>query len=210
MKKDRDSNLTARNQNSFTRRKFLKGMGSTVAGAYLISPQVESITKKISKKAKDIKEGKYELSFLLNGKKVNTSVKPSTTLAKLLREDFQLTGTKIVCNQGECGGCTVVLDGKAVYSCQMLALDVEGKEVTTIEGLLKDGELNHVQKAFIEKDGLQCGFCTPGQIMAAFALLKKNPNPSREDVVKGMYGNICRCSAYPNIIDSVLTAAKSK
>ncbi len=210
MKKDRDSNLTAGKQNSFTRRKFLKGMGSTVAGAYLISPQVESITKKISKKAKDFKEGKYDLSFLLNGKKVNTSVKPSTTLAKLLREDFQLTGTKIVCNQGECGGCTVVLDGKAVYSCQMLALDVEGKEVTTIEGLLTDGELNHVQKAFIEKDGLQCGFCTPGQIMAAFALLKKNPNPSREDVVKGMYGNICRCSAYPNIIDSVLTAAKSK
>ncbi len=210
MKKDRDSNSTTTNENSFTRRKFLKGMGSTVAGAYLISPQVESITKKISKKAKDIKEGKYELSFILNGKKVNTSVKPSTTLAKLLREDFQLTGTKIVCNQGECGGCTVVLDDKAVYSCQMLALDVEGKEVTTIEGLLTDGELNHVQKAFIEKDGLQCGFCTPGQIMAAYALLKKNPNPSREEAVRGMYGNICRCSAYPNIIDSVLAAAKSK
>ena len=210
MKKDRDSNSTTTNENSFTRRKFLKGMGSTVAGAYLISPQVESITKKISKKAKDIKEGKHELSFILNGKKVNTSVKPSTTLAKLLREDFQLTGTKIVCNQGECGGCTVVLDDKAVYSCQMLALDVEGKEVTTIEGLLTDGELNHVQKAFIEKDGLQCGFCTPGQIMAAYALLKKNPNPSREEAVRGMYGNICRCSAYPNIIDSVLAAAKSK
>ena len=210
MKKEEDSNLPARKKGSFSRRKFIKGVGSSVAGAYLISPQVESITKKISKKAKDIKEGKYELSFILNGKKIHTSVKSSTTLAKLLREDFQLIGTKIVCNQGECGGCTVVLNGKAVYSCQMLALDVEGKEVTTIEGLLNDGELNHVQKAFIEKDGLQCGFCTPGQIMAAYALLKKNPNPSREEAIKGMYGNICRCSAYPKIIDSVLAAAQTK
>jgi xanthine dehydrogenase YagT iron-sulfur-binding subunit len=210
MKKERGSNIPVEKQNSFSRRKFIKGVGSTVAGAYLISPQVESLTKKISRKAKDIKEGKHELSFRLNGKKVNVMVKPSTTLAKLLREDFELIGTKIICNQGECGGCTVVLNGKPVYSCQMLALDVEGKEVITIEGLLNDGELNHVQKAFVEKDGLQCGFCTPGQIMAAYALLKKNPNPSREEVIKGMYGNICRCSAYPKIIDSVLAAAHSK
>jgi aerobic-type carbon monoxide dehydrogenase small subunit (CoxS/CutS family) len=210
MKKDQALKSPAAKSGSFSRRKFIKGVGSTVAGAYLITPQVESITKKISKDARDIKEGKYELSFILNGKKVKASVKPSTTLAKLLREDFQLTGTKMVCNQGECGGCTVVLNGKAVYSCQMLALDVEGKEVITIEGLLNDGELNHIQKAFIEKDGLQCGFCTPGQIMSAYAFLKNNPNPAREEVIKGMYGNICRCSAYPNIVDSVLAAAQSK
>lgn len=210
MKRKENTNLPVLKPGSFSRRKFIKGVGSTVAGAYIISPQVESITKKIAKKASDIKEGKQELSFILNGKKVSTMVKPSTTLAGLLRENFQLIGTKIVCNQGECGGCTVVLNGKAVYSCQMLALDAEGKEVITIEGLLNNGELNHVQKAFIEKDGLQCGFCTPGQIMAAYALLMKNPNPSREEVIKGMYGNICRCSAYPKIIDSVLAAAQSK
>jgi aerobic-type carbon monoxide dehydrogenase small subunit (CoxS/CutS family) len=210
MKKEQGPKLPTVKSGSFSRRKFIKGVGSTVAGAYLITPQVEKITKKISKNAKDIKEGKQELSFILNGKKVRVFVKPSITLAKLLREDFQLIGTKIVCNQGECGSCTVVLNGKAVYSCQMLALDVEGKEVTTIEGLLNDGELNHVQKAFIEKDGLQCGFCTPGQIMTAYALLKNNPNPTREEAIKGMYGNICRCSAYPNIVDSVLAAAESK
>ena len=119
-----------------------------------------------------------------------------------------MSGTKIICNHGECGGCTVLLDDKAVYSCQMLALDVEGKAVTTVEGILKGGELALIQKAFVEKDGFQCGFCTPGQIMSAYALLKKNPNPSKEEVEKGMYGNICRCSAYPNIIDSVQAAAK--
>jgi xanthine dehydrogenase YagT iron-sulfur-binding subunit len=106
MKKDQALKSPAAKSGSFSRRKFIKGVGSTVAGAYLITPQVESITKKISKDARDIKEGKYELSFILNGKKVKASVKPSTTLAKLLREDFQLTGTKMVCNQGECGGCT--------------------------------------------------------------------------------------------------------
>jgi aerobic-type carbon monoxide dehydrogenase small subunit (CoxS/CutS family) len=209
MKEEKGKDLL-KGTKSFSRRKFIKGMGSTVAGAYLIPPQIETITKKISKEIKDTKEGKKHLAFILNGKKVNVSVKPSTTLAQLLRNDFQLTGTKIVCNQGECGGCTVVLDGNAVYSCQMLALDAEGKEIITIEGLLNKGELHHIQKAFVEKDGLQCGFCTPGQIMAAYALLKKNPNPTREEAVKGMYGNICRCSAYPKIIDSVLAAAQTK
>ena len=194
--------------NSISRRSFIKGVGSTVAGAYVISPELAKLSGKISKKAKEMGAGKRELSFKLNGKAVKILVKPNTTLADLLRGDFQLSGTKIICNHGECGGCTVLLDDKAVYSCQMLALDVEGKAVTTVEGILKGGELALIQKAFVEKDGFQCGFCTPGQIMSAYALLKKNPNPSKEEVAKGMYGNICRCSAYPNIIDSVQAAAK--
>ncbi len=193
---------------SISRRNFLKGVGGSFAGAYLISPEIGKLSKKISKKAKELGAGKQELSFKLNGKKVKVLVKPNKTLADLLRDDFQLTGTKLICNHGECGGCTVMLDDNAVYSCQMLALDVEGREVTTVEGLLVGEELGHIQKAFVDKDGYQCGFCTPGQIMTAYALLKKNPRPSKEEIEKGMYGNICRCSAYPKIVDSVLAAAE--
>lgn len=193
---------------SVSRRDFIKGVSSSVAGTYVLTPRLESLTRKISKKAEESSEKSKKLSFKLNGKNVNIAVLPTQTLVEILRDDFQLTGTKIVCNEGECGACTVLLDDKAVYSCQMLALDVEGREVTTIEGLLKGEELGHVQKAFVEKDGFQCGFCTSGQIMSAYSLLKKNPNPSYEQVVKGMYGNICRCAAYPKIIDSVLAAAK--
>jgi len=191
-----------------SRRDFIKGVSTSVAGTYLITPQLESITKKISKKSEKSSANSKDLHFKLNGKNVSISVLPTQTLVEILRDDFELIGTKIVCNQGECGACTVLLNDKAAYSCQMLALDVEGKEVVTIEGLLKGDELGHVQKAFIEKDGLQCGFCTSGQIMSAYGFLKKNPKPSREEVVKGMYGNICRCAAYPKIIESVLAAAE--
>lgn len=197
-----------KDRRTVSRRDFIKGVSTSVAGTYLITPQLESITKKISKKAEKSSANSKDLHFKLNGKNVSISVLPTQTLVEILRDDFELTGTKIVCNQGECGACTVLLNDKTVYSCQMLALDVEGKEVVTIEGLLKGDELSHVQKAFFEKDGLQCGFCTSGQIMSAYSFLKKNPKPSREEVIKGMYGNICRCAAYPKIIESVLAAAE--
>jgi xanthine dehydrogenase YagT iron-sulfur-binding subunit len=191
----------------FTRRKFIKGVGTGVAGAYAFVPGIERISKKIIDETLD-EEGKSQLSLKVNGKRIKTKVEPRTTLAELLRDKLKLTGTKVVCNQGECGACTVLLDGKAVYSCHMLALDADGKEVTTIEGLLTGEKLNPVQKAFIEHDGIQCGFCTPGQIMSAQALLNKNPKPTKEQILDGMSGNICRCSAYPNIIKSVVAAAE--
>jgi aerobic-type carbon monoxide dehydrogenase small subunit (CoxS/CutS family) len=128
---------------------------------------------------------------------------------ELLRDHLELTGTKIGCNQGECGSCTVLVNGKAVYSCHILALDVAGKNVVTVEGLMKGEELHPVQEAFIEHDGLQCGYCTPGQIMAAQALLLKNPKPDKNEIIEGMSGNICRCAAYPNIIKSVVAAAEN-
>ncbi len=191
----------------FTRRKFIKGVGTGVAGAYAFVPGIERISKKIIDETLD-EEGKSQLSLIVNGKRIKTKVEPRTTLAELLRDKLKLTGTKIVCNQGECGSCTVLLDGKAVYSCHMLALDADGKEVTTIEGLLTGEKLSPVQEAFIDHDGIQCGFCTPGQIMSAQALLNKYPKPTKEQILDGMSGNICRCSAYPNIIKSVVAAAE--
>jgi len=191
----------------FTRRNFIKGVGTGVVGSYAIVPGLEVISKKIVKETVEEGKGKTLLSLKINGKKISTKVEPRTTLAELIRDKLNLTGTKLVCNHGECGACTVLLDGKAVYSCHILALDADGKEVTTIEGLLTGEKLNPVQEAFIEHDGIQCGFCTPGQIMSAQAILNKNPKPTKEQILDGMSGNICRCSAYPNIIKSVVAAA---
>ena len=194
---------------TFSRRNFLKGVGSGVVGSYMVVPGLSNISKKIIEETENEGNGKERLALKVNGKKVSVLVEPRTTLIEVLRDRLKLTGTKLVCNQGECGGCTVLLDGKAVYSCHLLALDVAGKEVTTIEGLLTGEKLHPIQEAFVEHDGLQCGFCTPGQIMAAQALLLKNPKPTREEVLDGMSGNICRCAAYPNIIKSVIAAAEN-
>lgn len=189
-----------------SRRRFLNQFGTGVMGTYALFPALQKSPLQKSKDANE--ERKVPLRLKVNGETIQAAIEPETTLAELLREELQLTGTKIICNHGECGGCTILLDGKPVYSCSMLALDVAGKEVMTIEGLLSGEKLHTVQEAFVEKDGLQCGFCTPGQIMAAYALLQRHPNPTREQVLEGMAGNLCRCAAYPKIIDSVLEAAK--
>lgn len=192
-----------------SRRKFIKGFGGGVVGSTVLVHSLPAVSEEMEKAA-ERHEGKQLLSCKVNGQPVKILVEPRTTLAEVLRDSLQLTGTKIVCNQGECGGCTVLLNGKAVYSCHLLALHAEGKEVTTIEGLMTGEELHPIQEAFVEKDGLQCGFCTPGQVMAANALLLKNPRPTREEVQEGMSGNLCRCAAYPNIVNSVLAAAEKK
>ena len=190
-----------------SRRKFIKGIGTGVIGGAVLPGALSPEPPGKKKPPPPLHEGKKLLRFKVNGKAVRVLVEPRTTLAELLRDRLNLTGTKVVCNHGECGCCTVLLDGKAVYSCHLLALDAEGKHVITIEGLMEGEKLHPIQEAFIEKDGLQCGFCTPGQIMAARALLMKHPKPTIEQVKEGMSGNLCRCSAYPNIIDSVMAAA---
>ncbi len=193
-----------------SRRKFLKTFGSGVVGTTVALNTLKAATKEKKETGKPSPhQQRVPLSLEVNGKHYTLLVEPQTSLAELLRNQLKLTGTKIVCNHGECGACTVLLDNKAVYSCHLLALDAAGKSVTTIEGLLDGEELHPLQKAFVEHDGLQCGFCTPGQIMAAQALLLKNPHPSREEVLTGMSGNLCRCAAYPHIIESVLAAAKN-
>src|SRR5215467_1122936 len=135
----------------------------------------------------------------VNGARRDMHIEPRRTLLDALRQDLHLTGAKPGCDMGQCGACTVLLDGEAVYSCLLLAVECQGREITTIEGLERDGVLDPIQQAFIEHDALQCGFCTPGQVLALKALLARNPHPSDEEIDRGMSGNLCRCGAYPKI-----------
>lgn len=147
------------------------------------------------------------ISFQLNGKKTEVRIDPSQTLLWVLRNHFGLTGTKYGCGMGFCGACTVLIDKEPVRSCMLPVSDVAGKKVVTIEGLAVKGKLHPVQKAFVEHDALQCGYCTPGMIMTAAGLLMKNPSPSRQEIVDGLEDNLCRCGAHVRIIDAVQTAA---
>ncbi len=148
------------------------------------------------------------ISLNINGRTRRVDVLPQETLAYTLRYKLGLTGTKIGCNRGECGNCTLLIDGVQTYSCSMLTHSVRGRLVTTIEGLqAADGTLHPVQQAFVDELGPQCGFCTPGQVMSAVALLEENPNPSREEVRQALSGNICRCGAYDNYLNGVMRAA---
>lgn len=148
------------------------------------------------------------ISFQLNGKKTEVLIDPTQTLLWVLRNHFGLTGTKFGCGMGFCGSCTVLIDNEPVRSCQLSVGDVEAKKVVTIEGLAVNGKLHPVQKAFVEHDALQCGFCTPGMIMNATGLLIKNPSPSIQQIKEGMDDNLCRCGAHVRIIDAVQTASK--
>jgi carbon-monoxide dehydrogenase small subunit len=151
---------------------------------------------------------KETISFLLNGENKELLVDPTETLLWVLRNQCGLTGTKFGCGAGICGSCTILLDNEAVRSCTLIAGDVRGKSIVTIEGLAKNGNLHPVQKAFVEHDALQCGFCTPGMIMNATGLLLKNPSPSTEEIKAGLEDNLCRCGAHVRIIEAVHTAAK--
>jgi xanthine dehydrogenase YagT iron-sulfur-binding subunit len=151
---------------------------------------------------------KVPVMFRVNGAQAQVLIEPRRTLLSVLREDLGLTGAKRGCGQGQCGACTVILDGETVYACMTLAIDCEGREVRTVESLAQGETLHPVQQAFIEQDGYQCGFCTPGQVMSAVALLEHEAHPTEEDVLREMSGNLCRCGAYPNIVTSVLAAAE--
>ncbi|MBR0599252.1 (2Fe-2S)-binding protein [Sinanaerobacter chloroacetimidivorans] len=146
---------------------------------------------------------KLEIRFLLNGKEVGMAVDPEMTLLNLLREELFLTGTKEGCSSGECGACTVLMDGIAVNSCLVLAPQINGAEIITIEALEQDGKLDRLQQSFIDHHAVQCGFCTPGMLMSAKALLLKNPHPTQEEIKIALSGNLCRCTGYQNIIAAV-------
>jgi aerobic-type carbon monoxide dehydrogenase small subunit (CoxS/CutS family) len=143
----------------------------------------------------------------VNGQAFQVYVEPRRTLLSVLREELGLTGAKRGCGHGQCGACTVIADGETVYACLTLAIDCEGREIRTVEDLALGERLHPVQKAFIEHDGYQCGFCTPGQVIAAAALLEYNPHPTAAEIRREMAGNVCRCGAYPNIVRAVLSAA---
>jgi carbon-monoxide dehydrogenase small subunit len=148
------------------------------------------------------------ISVIVNGKQHQSNVEPRTLLVHYLREQLNLTGTHIGCDTSQCGACVVLLNGQSVKSCTVLAVQADGAEVTTIEGLAQNGQLHPIQEGFWEKHGLQCGYCTPGMIMAAYDLLQKNPNPTDDEIRHGLEGNLCRCTGYENIVRAVQYAAE--
>lgn len=150
-----------------------------------------------------------QVSLTVNGEVYEVAVEPWWTLLEVLREKLYLTGAKRGCDRGDCGACTVLIDGKAKLSCLTLAVKAQGKEILTIEGLARDEELHPIQRAFVEQGAVQCGFCTPGMVLAAKALLDRNPTPSEEEVREGLSGNLCRCTGYTKIIEAVLVASET-
>ena len=148
------------------------------------------------------------ISLTVNGRHIDREVEPRTLLVHFLREELELTGTHVGCDTSTCGACTIHLDGEAVKSCTVLAVQADGADLVTIEGLAKDGELHPMQRAFHEQHALQCGYCTPGMIMSAAHLLERNPNPTEAEVRNGLEGNLCRCTGYQNIVEAVLAVVK--
>ncbi len=196
---------TKRPDGGVTRRGFL---GSVSAGAVVAATGVARPAEAIPEITSP--EEMVRVALMINGRIHRLLVEPRWTLLFVLRERLAITGTKAGCERGECGSCTVLIDGQPRYACMTLAVEAEGTEVTTVEGLLDGEELGTVQKAFVEEDAFQCGYCTPGQVMAAEGLLRINPSPTFDEIRCGMSGNLCRCGAYPHIVNAVTTAAENK
>ncbi len=199
-------------KNKISRRTFLKGMGSGVLSAASLTSggliSKEAAARILGPEGERIR-GRTTITLEVNGRKQRVKVEPRTTLLQVLREQLHVTGPKEVCDRGQCGACTVMLDGKTVLACMTLALDARDAKIITVEGLASGGKLSAVQQAFVEKDGLMCGFCTPGLVMAATALLRENPNPSLDDIKRGLAGNLCRCGTYPKVFEAVQAAAQN-
>ncbi|PYR29356.1 MAG: hypothetical protein DMF98_00045 [Acidobacteria bacterium] len=190
---------------SVSRRDFLKtaGVGSlatavTAAGAAEAEAQAGP---------RVVGPGDVPVALTVNGKRVDLRIEPRVTLLDALRNRADLTGNKRVCDRGSCGACTMIVDGRTVYACSTLAIDVQGKQIRTVEGLASSGSLNAVQQAFCDVDALMCGFCTPGFIVAATALLERTPNPTSEQIRRGLDGNICRCGTFVRIMEATVAAA---
>ena len=190
-----------------SRRGFLKGIGvGTVAGG-LLSPT--GLKEALAKDSDVLGPGEIPVTLKINGQNRKLNVEPRVTLLDALRNRLDLTGAKKVCDRGTCGACTVLVDGQPVYSCSLLAVEAEGREITTVEGLGTPAKMNTVQKAFVEHDAQQCGFCTPGFVVASTAFVRKNPNATVDDVRRGLGGNLCRCGTYAGMLLAVADAAKA-
>jgi xanthine dehydrogenase YagT iron-sulfur-binding subunit len=201
MAKKRDEEK--RRPTGISRRGFLQLMGAgAMASAATSGLGAEPATKVIEPSEMT------KVNLLINGRRRRLLVEPRWSLLFVLREKLGLTGTKVGCERGECGACTVLIDGQPRYACLTLAVEAEGKEVTTLEGLMKGEDLGPVQQAFLEHDAFQCGYCTPGQIVAVEGLLRNTPNPSFEEIRLGVSGNLCRCGAYDHIFKAALRAAQ--
>ncbi|HET7626505.1 MAG TPA: (2Fe-2S)-binding protein [Verrucomicrobiae bacterium] len=192
---------------SISRRSFLKSFGASAAVA--ATAQVEAVAAELEKvnKEKTVGPGAVPITLQVNGKPLKLSVEPRVTLLDALRNHASFTGAKEVCDRATCGACTVLIEDKPVYSCSMLAIEAQGKPITTIEGLAENGQLTKVQEAFIEHDALMCGYCTPGFVLSVTALLKENPHPTADEVRHACSGNLCRCGTQPRILQAALKAA---
>ncbi len=196
-----------------SRRNFLKGMG-TGAVAATVAPTVLVGAQKSAEAQTGEEISRAKIKLDINNKMYEVEVEPRTTLLSVLRDGFDtsgnrvdLTGSKLICDRGECGGCTILIDGKSVYSCMTLAIDAQETKITTVEGIADGDQLHPVQEAFVQHDALMCGFCTPGFIVSAKSLLDENSSPSLEEIKEGLSGNICRCGTYPFIFEAVKTAS---
>jgi aerobic-type carbon monoxide dehydrogenase small subunit (CoxS/CutS family) len=194
-----------------SRRRFLRDTSAGVAATTIAANAAQAAEQPatgIEKQLAPVATAPtHELRFTVNGTAQRVAIEDRWSLAEVLRDHLGLTGTKIGCERGECGACTVILNGATVYSCSYLAAWCEGATVQTVEGLSRGGSLDPLQKAFVEHDGPQCGFCTSGQLMSARALLNANPHPTEDQVKRGLAGNLCRCSNYNRYVESVLAAA---
>lgn len=188
-----------------SRRGFIKGIGGGIVGAAAIGSMK---TVRAAEYGTVVGPDEVSVNLTVNGKKRALTLDPRTTLLDALRDSLALTGSKRVCNKGQCGACTVILDGRTVLACSILAIDADGGSVTTIEGLAQGDELHPLQKAFVENDALQCGFCTPGFILSGAALLQKNLAPSMDEIKAAVSGNLCRCGTYPHVFKAVADAAE--
>ena len=204
---EQDSDVKYFNPESQSRRDFLEGTGATVvagAAATALGIPVASAQQTGSITARTA------ITLVVNGARHSVEVEDRWTLAELLRDRLDLTGTKIGCNRSECGACTVLMNDQPVYSCSQLAVWADGASIQTVEGLARNGQLSPVQEAFVENNGPQCGFCTPGQLMTATALLNSNPSPNSVEVREAMVGNLCRCSNYNAIVEAVVAAGEGE
>ena len=190
-----------------SRRTFLKGAGVAAAGTAVLD---SGLLAHAAIPPRVVGPDATAITLNINGTARRVTVEPRTTLAEALRNDLHLTGTKLVCDRGSCSACSVLLDGVPVNSCMTFALDVGPRKIRTIEGLGDPEHLHPVQAAFVEHDGMQCGYCTPGMVMSCAALLERNPDPKPEDVQQAISGNICRCGTYPKVVEATLAAAQSR
>ena len=201
------SDIKSKDNFSLSRRSFIKTFGTSAAVA--ATAQVEAVAAEIEKvnAEKVAGPGAVPVTLNVNGQQLKLQLEPRVTLLEALRNHSPLTGAKEVCDRGTCGACTVLMDDVSVYSCSKLAIEAQNAKITTIEGLAQGGKLSPVQQAFIDQDGLMCGFCTPGFIMSVTALLKRNSKPTAQDVRHACSGNLCRCGTYPRVMQAALKAA---
>jgi xanthine dehydrogenase YagT iron-sulfur-binding subunit len=196
--------LPAKAKNGFSRRGFIRGVGISggALGTGLLEKEAEAAPANV------VGPGPVPITLTINGKPVNLTVEPCVTLIDALRNYLDITGSKRVCDRGTCGACTVIMGGKTVYGCSVLAIDAQGKNIETIEGLSAGTRLHPIEAAFVNNDAQQCGYCTPGFVMASKGFLDEHPNPTLEDVKHGLGGNLCRCGTYMGIRKAVLEAAR--